>query len=85
MIHAIPSLCKLGTNKVQAFPVELYAVAGPVRGNGKAVLYEEGLIDVAIQSETMSLEIRAIGDGGKQMDSDVVRAMRSHREIIRFS
>ena len=51
----------------------------------KPVLYDEGLIDVAVQSETMSLEIGAIGNGGKQMDSDVVRTMRGHRQIISFS
>src|SRR6187551_3409260 len=68
----------------QSFPVEADAVAGPHRRQGHALLEDERMFDIAVEPETVRLEIGAIWAGREQVNRDVVCAVAGDRQIERF-
>src|SRR5918997_939676 len=69
-----------GPDLGEAGPVERDAVTGPVGGHGEAPLDAQGLGDVAVEAEAVRLEVAAVGAGGEQVDRNVVRPVRGHRQ-----
>ena len=55
--------CQLLHQRRQSFPIEVDAVAGPHRRQGHALLEDERMFDIAIEPETVRLEIGAIWAG----------------------
>jgi len=66
---------------LQRFPIELHAVARRIRGNGTALLEPKRLGDVAVEPESVGLQIRAVRHRREQVNGNIVRAVRRYRQV----
>ena len=67
--------------RVERFPVEFDAVTRAVGRDGEALDHPQRLGDEAVQTEAVSLQVRAVRRGREQVDREVVRAVRGHRQV----
>src|SRR5215470_14995085 len=68
----------------QSFPIEVYAMAGAQGCDRHSFLEHQRMLDIAVEAETVGLEIGTIWAGREQMDGDIVRSMARDRKIERF-
>src|ERR1700730_15279215 len=65
----------------EALPVEIDAMAGPRRRQCLAVFEHQRVLDIAVEPESMRLEIGAVGAGGEQVHGDVMRAVAGDGKV----
>ena len=58
--------------RFQGFEIELNTVTGPLRRQRKSFFNAQRIFDVAIQAETMGLEIRAIRRRREALHRDIM-------------
>src|SRR5690242_19428398 len=66
---------------LERLPVEVDAVAGPVRRHGHPRHDPERLGYEPIEPEAVGLEVRAVRNGGQQVHGDVMGAVRGHGQV----
>ena len=73
-----------GGQRGEALPIEMDAVAGPCGRQRLAVFEHQRMLDIAIETEPMRLEIGAVRTSCEQMHGNVMRAVAGHRKIERL-